>query len=132
AEHLIAPLGKVQDVIGRRVVRAVLGQPKPKMTIGRAMREGRIVVVRLSPGRLCVPTAQLLGALVIYEAYQAVMARQQLEADARRPVGVYVDEPAVMGLSGVPLDALYELARGMGVGITTATQGLYQLPPKVT
>jgi len=132
AEHLAAPLGKVQDVIGRRVVRAVLGQPKPKMTIGRAMREGRIVVVRLSPARLGVPTAQLLGALVVYEIYQAVMARQQLEPGARRPFGVYVDEPAVMGLSGVPLDALYELARGMGVGITTATQGLYQLPPKVT
>lgn len=118
-------------MVGRRLVRAVLGQPEPKVTIGQAMREARIVVVRLSPGLLGAPTAQLLGALVVYELYQAVMARQQLRPRARRPFGVYVDEPAVMGLAGVPLDALYELARGLGVGITTATQGIYQLPPTV-
>lgn len=131
AEHLAAPLGKVQDIIGRRVVRAVLGQTTPKMTIARAMRQKRIVVVRLSPGALGTPTAQLLGGLVVHEVYQAVMSRQRLAPEARRPFGVYVDEPAVMGLSGVPLDALYELARGMGVGITTATQSLSQLPPSI-
>lgn len=131
AEHLQAPLGKVQDIVGRRVVRAVLGQTKPKTTIAQAMRDKRIVVVRLSPGSLGVPTAQLLGGLLVHEVYQAVMARQQLAPKARLPFGVYVDEPAVMGLSGVPLDGLYELARGMGVGITTATQSVSQLPPVV-
>ncbi len=131
AEHLMAPLGKVQDVIGRRIVRAVLGQPEPKMTVGQVMRQARIVVARLSPGLLGTPTAQLLGALMVYEVYQAVMARQQVVPAARRPFGVYIDEPAVMGLAGVPLDALYELARGLGVGITTATQSVNQLPPTV-
>lgn len=131
AEHLAAPLGKVQDVLGRQVVRGVLGQTKPKMTITRAMRERRIVVVRLSPGALGPPTADLLGGLVIYEVYQAVMARQAVAPEARVPFGVYVDEPAVMRLAGVPLDSLYELARGMGVGITTATQSVVQLPPAV-
>lgn len=131
AEHLAAPLGKVQDLVGRRAVRAVLGQAKPKITVAEAMRERRIVVVRLSPGLLGPPTAQLLGALTVYEIYQAVMARQALPARGRVPFGVYVDEPAVMQLAGVPLDALYELARGMGVGITTATQSVSQLPPSV-
>jgi hypothetical protein len=131
AEHLAAPLGKVQDVVGRRVVRAVLGQAKPKMTIAAAMRRGLIVIVRLSPGALGGPTAQLLGGLTVYEIYQAVMARQALTQAARIPFGVYVDEPAVMQLSGVPLDALYELARGLGVGITTATQSVSQLPAVV-
>jgi len=131
AEHLAAPLGKVQDLIGRRPVRAVLGQPKPRITVAQAMRERRVVVVRLSPGLLGPPTAQLLGGLTVYEVYQAVMARQGMPARARTPFGVYIDEPAVMRLDGVPLDALYELARGMGVGITTATQSVVQLPPGV-
>jgi len=131
AEHLQAPLGKVQDIVGRRVVRAVLGQPEPKITIDRAMRERRIVVARLAPGLLGGPTAELLGALVMFEVYQAVMGRQRLQPRARTPFMVYVDEPAVMGLSNVPLDSLYELARGLGVGITTATQSVHQLPPAV-
>jgi hypothetical protein len=54
-----------------------------------------------------------------------------LKPEARTPFGVYVDEPAVMGLSNVPLDSLYELARGLGVGITTATQSVFQLPSGV-
>jgi hypothetical protein len=131
AEHLQAPLGKVQDIVGRRTLRAVLGQVAPKMTIARAMAERRVVVVRLSPGELGTPTAQLLGALTTFEIYQAVMGRQRLGPEARTPFMVYVDEPAVMGLSGVPLDALYELARGMRVGITTATQSVRQLPTGV-
>lgn len=131
AEHLAAPLGKVQDLLARRMVRAVLGQAEPKMTIARAIQVGRIVVVRLAPGLLGPPTAQLLGALTVYEVFQAVLARQGMPARLRVPFGVYIDEPAVMQLSGVPLDALYELARGMGVGITTATQSVSQLPPTV-
>jgi len=131
AEHLAAPLGKVQDVIGRRVVRAVLGQLEPKMTIARAMAEGRIVLVRLSPGQLGGPTAQLLGGLCVYEIYQAVMARQRIPQAKRRPYSVYIDEPAVMRLSSVPVDSLYELARGLGVGLTVATQSVHQLPPNV-
>lgn len=131
AEHLAPALGKVQDVIGRRVVRAVLGQTQPKVTLAEAMRRRRILVVRLSPGLLGSPTAQLLGGLVVYEIYQAVLARQALPQTARAPFGVYIDEPAVMQLAGVPLDALYELARGLGVGITTATQSVNQLPLSV-
>jgi len=131
AEHLQAPLGKVQDIVGRRTLRAVLGQPAPKMTIARAMSERRVVVVRLSPGELGGPTAQLLGALTMFEVYQAVLSRQRLGPQDRTPFMVYVDEPAVMGLAGVPLDALYETARGMAVGITTATQSVRQLPTDV-
>jgi hypothetical protein len=131
AEHLAPALGKVQDVVGRRVVRAVLGQRRPKMTIAEAMRTNRIVVVRLSPGALGEPTAQLLGGLVVYELFQAVLSRQALKPAARRPFSIYVDEPAVLDIGSVPLDSLYELARGLEVGITTATQSAAQLPPAV-
>jgi hypothetical protein len=131
AEHLAAPLGKAQDLFSHSVIRRVLGQQQPKMTIARAIRAGRIVVVRLPAGELGSMTAQLLGGLVVHEIFQAVMARQALAASRRRPYGVYVDEPAVMRLVPVPLDSLYELARGLGVGMTIATQSVSQLPDVV-
>lgn len=131
AEHLIAPLGKVQDLIGRRAVRAVLGQTRPKMTIARAIAERKIVLVRLAPALLGEATAQLLGGLALYEVYQAVMGRLALPTKRRIPFGVYIDEPAVMRFVPIPLDSLYELARGVGVGITTATQSASQLPDRI-
>jgi energy-coupling factor transporter ATP-binding protein EcfA2 len=131
AEHLAAPLSKVQDVVGRRVVRDVLGQADPKLNLAQALQQRKIVVVRLAPGLIGQATAQLLGALVIWEVYQAVLGRQRLPIATRRPFGIYVDEPAVLNALPVPLDSLFELARGLGVGVTLAAQSLSQLPQAV-
>jgi hypothetical protein len=131
AEQLAAPVGKVQDLIGRQVVRNVLGQANPKLRLSEAMQQGKIVVVRLAPDEIGAPTAQLLGALVLYEAYQAVMSRQRVPQARRRPFGIYVDEPAVLSALPVPLDSLFDLARGLGVGLTLAIQRLSQLPEAV-
>lgn len=131
SEHVMSPLGKVSEVISRRSVRAVLGQPTPKTTIATALQQGKIVVVSLPPGVLGQPAAQLLGALVIFEVWQTIMSRQSISADKRPYVGLYIDEPAVLGNLPLPLDTLFETARGMGCGITLATQSLKQLPPRV-
>jgi hypothetical protein len=131
AEHLVSPLGKVGQLVGRRVVRSVLAQAEPKLTIRAAIECGLIVVVSLPPGRLGGPAAQLLGALVVYEVFQTIMARQALDPSRRRPLGFYLDEPAVLGSLPVPLDSLFETARGMNCGVTMAAQSLSQLPAAV-
>lgn len=131
SEHVASPLTKVSEVISRRSVRAVLGQAAPKMTVARALREDKIVIVSLPPGVLGQPAAQLLGALVVFEAWQAIMSRQALPADQRPYFGLYIDEPAVLGSLPLPIDTLFETARGMGCGITLAAQSLSQLPKSV-
>jgi hypothetical protein len=131
AEHLASPLGKVSELVGRRVVRSVLAQAEPKLTIRDAIERGRIIVVSLPPGRLGGPAAQLLGALAVYEVFGTIMARQALAPERRRPMGFYIDEPAVLGSLPVPLDSLFETARGMGCGLTIAAQSLSQLPTAV-
>lgn len=131
SEHVASPLTKVSEVISRRSVRAVLGQAAPKMTVARALRQGKIVIVSLPPGVLGQPSAQLLGALVMFEAWQVIMSRQALPADQRPYFGLFVDEPAVLGNLPLPLDTLFETARGMGCGITLAAQSLSQLPKSV-
>lgn len=131
AEHLVSPLGKVSEIVGRRVVRSVLAQAEPKLTIRAAIQRGMIVVVSLPPGRLGGTAAQLLGALVVYEVFQTIMARQSLDPPQRRPLGFYIDEPAVLGTLPVPLDSLFETARGMNCGVTMAAQSLSQLPAAV-
>ncbi|MBK8295499.1 MAG: type IV secretion system DNA-binding domain-containing protein [Solirubrobacterales bacterium] len=128
AQHLASPLRKVNEVIGRKIVRAVLAQTEPRFDMREVLRKGQIVVVSLSPGRLGAPAAQLIGALVTYEVYKAVLARQEIPERARQPFGFYIDEPKVLSQgSPLPLDSMFELFRGMACGITLGAQSITQL-----
>jgi hypothetical protein len=128
AQELGSPLGKINELVGRRVVRSVLAQPAPKWDMREVLRRGQVVIVSLSPGTIGSPASRLLAALVIHELFQAVQARAQLSPVTRQPFYVYVDEPKVFTDIPVPLDSLFELARGLGVGLTLAAQSISQLP----
>jgi hypothetical protein len=131
AQQLGSPLNKVNELVGRRVVRSVLAQAEPKWDMREVLRRGRVVIVSLSPGMIGSPASRLLAALVINELFQSVQARTLVPAEARRPFYVYIDEPKVFTDIPVPLDSLFELARGLGVGLTLAAQSLSQLPTEL-
>ena len=131
ANQLGAPLTKLSELLGRRVLRSVLSQPEGSLDLRRALREDRIVIVSLNPGRLGTPAARLLGALVMHALFSAVQARTSISPGRRTPFLAYVDEPKVLGDIPVPLDSMFELARGMGVGLTISAQALDQLPDPV-
>jgi hypothetical protein len=128
AQQLGSPLTKVNELIGRRVVRSVVAQSEPKWDMREVLGRGQVVVVSLSPGAIGSPASRLLAALVIHELFQAVQARSQVPAERRRPFNVYVDEPKVFTDIPMPLDSLFELARGLGVGLTLSAQSITQLP----
>jgi hypothetical protein len=129
AVQLGSPLNKINELIGRRIVRAVLAQDKPKWDLREAIDQGRVVIVSLSPGVIGAPASRLLAALVIHDLVLAVQGRAQLPPAKRRPFFVYVDEPKVFADVNVPIDSLFELARGNGVGVTIAAQSLAQSLP---
>lgn len=131
AAHLASPLRKIHEVVGRKVVRAVLAQPRPRFDMAEVLRKGKIVIVSLPPGRLGAPAVQLLGALVTYELYTAVLARQAIPENKRRSFGFYIDEPKVLASLPIPLDSMFELFRGMHCGITLSAQSISQLPRDV-
>lgn len=126
-----APVSKVEEIIGRRAVRAVLAQQKPAIDMREVLATGRIVLVSLSPAQVGSPAARLLGALIVFKLFGAVQARAGLPASKRRPFLAYIDEPALLGRLPVPLDRLLELARGLGCGLVLAAQSLTQLSPHV-
>lgn len=128
AQQLGSPLNKVNELIGRRVVRSILAQAEPKWDMREVLSRGQVVIVSLSPGVIGSPASRLLAALVIHELFQAVQARSHVPTAKRRPFYVYVDEPKVFTDIPVPLDSLFELARGLGVGLTLSAQSISQLP----
>jgi hypothetical protein len=131
ANQLGAPLNKLSELLGRRVLRTVLSQPKPTLDLSEVLRTGKVVVVSVAPGRMGTPAARLLGALVVYQFLTAIQARSALSPSKRTPFMAYIDEPKVLGDIPVPLDSIFELARGLGVGLTLAAQSVMQLPTPV-
>jgi len=131
AHQLAAPLNKLGTLLSRPVVRTVLGQVHPRLDFRRVLHEKQVVVVSLAPARVGAPAARLIGALTVFSLFQAAQGRSALSEAARRPFFVYVDEPRALGDLPMPLDALLEQARGLGVGVTLAPQSMGQLPKAV-
>jgi energy-coupling factor transporter ATP-binding protein EcfA2 len=129
--QLAAPLNKLGTLLGRPVVRTVLGQASPRLDFRDVLAKRRIVIISLSPARVGAPAARLIGALSVFALFQAVQGRGALPERARRPFFVYIDEPRSLGDLPMPLDALLEQARGLGVGVTLAPQSVSQLPTSV-
>jgi hypothetical protein len=131
AEQLASPLRKIGALVGRRTIRAVVAQARPRFHLRHVLRRGQIVVVSLSPGRLGSEATRLLAALLLWELYSAVLARQSVPTAERRAFGIYLDEPKVLASIPVPLDSMFELFRGMNVGLTMTGQAITQLPKPV-
>ena len=127
AQQLAAPLNKLGTLLSRPIVRSVLGQTEPHLDFSAVLRERRVVVVSLAPGRVGGPAAQLIGALCLYALFRGVQGRSGLAEPARRPFFVYLDEPKALGALPMPLDLLLEQARGLGVGVVIAPQSVTQL-----
>ncbi len=128
AQQLGSTLNKLSSLLGRPVVRTVLGQTAPAIDFHRVLRERKIVVVSLAPARVGAAASRLIGAVVVFALFQAVQGRAGTSAAARTPFMVVIDEPKALGDLPMPLDSLLEQARGLGVGVSVAPQSLVQLP----
>jgi hypothetical protein len=129
--QLSAALNKLGALLGRPIVRTVLGQPRPKLDFREVLARRQIVVISLAPAAVGGPAARLIGALSVFTLFQAVQARGSLAEAARQPFMVYLDEPKALGALPIPLDLLLEQARGLAVGVTLAPQAVTQLSPAV-
>lgn len=126
-QHLSSPMNKVDELVSRRSLRSVLGQRHPKLHFGEVLARNRIVLVRLSPGQLGAPATRLLAGLTTWLLFAAVEARSGLPAADRRPFMAYIDEVAALSALPLPLESVFERARGLGVGLTLSPQSLSQL-----
>ena len=130
-QQLAAPMNKLGQLLGRPIVRTVLGQVAPQLDFREVLRRNQIVVISLAPARVGAPAARLIGALSVFALFQAVQARSGLSERGRRPFMVYIDEPRALGHLPMPLDALLEQARGLAVGVTLAPQSIRQVAKAV-
>jgi hypothetical protein len=124
----ISPLANKLDAFTSRTpIRLMLGQSQGFDLTG-IYRERQAVLVNLAKGSLGAETSALLGSLLVSSLWQATLARVNVPADRRRPVFAYLDEMQDIVRLPLGLSEMLAQARGLGLGITLATQFLHQIP----
>ena len=127
-EHVQAPTQRLMSLLARPRVRAVLAGRTPTLDIGRLLAERRFLLISLSPGQLGEAAVSLLATALLYVVWSAIEARSGLPLDRRHPVFVYMDELASLVRLPFSFELLAERARGLGAGLTMATQTLGRIP----
>ncbi|HEX3782722.1 MAG TPA: type IV secretory system conjugative DNA transfer family protein [Pseudonocardiaceae bacterium] len=130
--QVIAPvLNKTRALLSRSAIRRLLGQPTPRFQLDELFTERRIVLVNLNAGHIGAQTAQLIGALLMTQLWQAIQRRAGQPARQRHPVMVMVDEVQQYLKLPVDIGEMLAQARGLGVSLTLAHQHLGQLTPSL-
>ncbi|MDR0370060.1 MAG: type IV secretion system DNA-binding domain-containing protein [Candidatus Peribacteria bacterium] len=92
-EEAVGPItNKVGQFLSSRLVRNVFGQPRSRLSMRKAMDEGKIVLVNLSKGKIGEDNANMIGSLLVTKIQIDAMARADIAAHLRRPFYLYIDE----------------------------------------
>jgi TraM recognition site of TraD and TraG/Helicase HerA, central domain len=103
---------------------SVIGWPE-SFDLLDAMNSGKIIICRLSKGRLGEETAQILYSLIVSMVSIAALKR---EKQASRPPFLIVADEAQNAVHGGRFGTLLAEARKYGISLCTAFQGFYQVP----
>ncbi|MGW0867821.1 type IV secretory system conjugative DNA transfer family protein [Streptomyces sp. NPDC002611] len=131
-QQVISPvLNKTRAFLSRTPIRRLLGQASPRFSLDELFQRPRIVLVNLNTGVIGAETAQLIGALLMMQFYEAMQRRALLPPRERHPVMAVIDEVQRYLRLPVDLGDMFAQARGLGIGLTVAHQHMAQLPPKM-
>lgn len=129
AQAIAAPLNKLRQYLLRPSLRAILGQQRPNFRLRDMFTENKIVLVPLNEALIGPLTSQLLGSLVVAEAWSATLERAKERDPGNRPATVVIDEVQQYLHLPTSIDDALSRSRSLGVGWHLAHQHRAQLPP---
>jgi len=133
ANIVAAPLNKLRKYVLRKNIAAVLGQAQPKIRIRDIWRdpEPKAVLVPLNDALIGPGASQLLGGLIVAEAWLATQERAAEDNPRSRPGLVFIDEVQRYLHLPTSIDDALATSRSYGVGWHLAFQGRGQVPAKL-
>lgn len=108
-------------------LRAMLGDPHPKLSIPDVMENRKVLLVNLA--KIGEESGHLLGTLLVSKIQQAAMRRQAQKPGERVPFHLYVDEFQHFQTSA--FDAILSEAGKYRLALTMANQYIDQLDPQI-
>jgi hypothetical protein len=91
------------------------------------MDQGKILLIKVSKGKLQEEIMGFLGAMFVTKIYQTAMGRQNVQQSERRPFFLYVDE--FQNFATQTFGEILSEARKYGLGLVAAHQFIKQIPP---
>ena len=127
ANIIAAPMNKLRKFVLRRNVAAVLGQAEPRLRLRDLFKENKVVLVPLNDALLGPGAAQLLGGLIVAEAWLATMERASEPNPSERPAAIYIDEVQRFLHLPTSIEDALATSRSFGVAWVMALQGRAQV-----
>jgi hypothetical protein len=127
AEAISHPMNKINEFVRNPIVRCVVGQTDGTLDLKSVMDEGKILLCRLSKGRLGADVSSILGSLIVSKLSLAALERESVPEHRRRPHTLFADEVQNF-IHGVDFPTILAETRKYHLATAIATQTIGQLP----
>jgi hypothetical protein len=118
-------LTRLDAFLRPKLVRHIVDSRGGSLDFRQLMDEQKILIVKLPQGAIGEENAYLLGSLIISKLQQLALSRHDVEASARPPFYLYVDE--FHNFATPSMATLLSGVRKYGLALTLAHQNLGQL-----
>jgi type IV secretory pathway TraG/TraD family ATPase VirD4 len=125
--YVSAVLNKIEPFLGSIAVQRFLGRSDSTVDLFGAIDRGETILINLAKGYM--PSADIMGRLLMNVFQTATLRRERLRPDARRPYSILLDEAHLLAGAGSGLEDFLVAARKYRVFVTLAAQGLSLFPP---
>ncbi|MDP2625112.1 MAG: hypothetical protein Q8P27_02915, partial [Candidatus Peregrinibacteria bacterium] len=91
-EAIMPLLNKVGQFVSTQLIRNIVGQPENRLNIRDIMDNQKILLMKISKGKLGEENCGLIGAMMVTKIQQAAMARSDIPEEQRKDYYLYCDE----------------------------------------
>ncbi len=119
---------KLNQFVSNDIMRPIIGQQKSAFNFREVMDNKKILLVRLSKGRLGDPNAYLLGMIIVGKLTMAALSRTDIEESKRTDFFLYIDE--FQNFITDSIATILSEARKYRLALIIAHQFIAQLSPK--
>ena len=123
-------LNKIGQILSIDALKNIFASTDNKLDFRKVMDEKKILLVKLSKGKLQEDIMWFLGAMFVTKIFQAAMSRQNLAKGERIPFFFYVDE--FQNFATETFNEILSEARKYGLWLTVAHQFISQIPPTIS
>lgn len=118
-------VSKLASFLSNAYVRPIVAQQESTINFRQIMDEGKILIAKLSKGKIGDFNANLLGMVIIGKILVSALSREDVSEDKRRPFYLYIDEFQNFLTDGIMI--ILSEARKYRLGLTLGHQFLGQL-----
>lgn len=123
-------LNKVWQLLSIDALKNIFASKENKLDFRYAMDTSKIIVIKLSKGKLQEEIMWFLGAMFVTKIYQSAMSRQSLDKEHRVPFFLYVDE--FQNFATETFNEILSEARKYWLGMCVAHQYINQIPSEIS